>query len=226
MCGFGAIASATVKPSMPGIFTSSSTTSYGSPAVHAVSTLAMAAAPLSTVTGRIPQPCDISSSTRRLVSLSSTIRTRRPASGTAGSSAATTGAVAPGAATAKRAVKWNVLPWPGVLSTHTRPPIFSTRCRVMVRPRPVPPWRRVVDMSACSNGANRRSTSSTAMPTPVSRTAKCAPHSSADSRDTVTSTVTSPRSVNLMPLPIRFRSTWRRRSASPTTHSGAPGAMR
>ena len=64
------------------------------------------------------------------------------------------------------------------------------------------------------------------MPTPVSRTAKCAPHVSIDSRATVTSTLTSPRSVNLMPLPTRFRSTWRRRSASPTTQSGAPGAIR
>ena len=87
----------------------------------------------------------------------------------------------------------------------------------------MPPWRRVVDMSACSNGANSRSTSSGAMPTPVSRTAKWAPHVSADSRATATSTLTSPRSVNLMPLPIRLSSTWRRRSASPTTHSGAPG---
>ena len=76
------------------------------------------------------------STTRRLVWLSSTMRTRRPGSGTADSSLA---AVAPDGATAKRAVKWNVLPSPGVLSTHTRPPIISTRCRVIVRPRPVPP---------------------------------------------------------------------------------------
>ncbi len=42
----------------------------------------------------------------------------------------------------------------------------------------------------------------------------------------VTSTVTSPASVNLMALPTRLMSTWRSRSASPTRASGTSGATR
>jgi hypothetical protein len=40
----------------------------------------------------------------------------------------------------KVAVKWNVLPLPGSLSTQTPPPISSTRRVEMVSPRPVPPY--------------------------------------------------------------------------------------
>ena len=52
---------------------------------------------------------------------------------------------------AKRTVKWNRLPRPTSLSTQIRPPIRSTSREAMARPRPVPPWRRVVEVSACSN---------------------------------------------------------------------------
>ena len=45
-------------------------------------------------------------------------------------------------------VKWNVLPAPGVLSTQMRPPISCTRFDEIVKPRPVPPYRRVIDPSA------------------------------------------------------------------------------
>ena len=47
----------------------------------------------------------------------------------------------------------NVLPRPGSLSTQIRPPISSTSLAEIVRPRPVPPNRRVVEPSACSNGS-------------------------------------------------------------------------
>ena len=52
-------------------------------------------------------------------------------------------------ATAKLAVKWNVLPLPASLSTQRRPPISCTSCDEMVRPSPVPPYVRVVEPSAC-----------------------------------------------------------------------------
>ena len=48
-------------------------------------------------------------------------------------------------------VKKNFAPWPGVLSTHTRPPCPWTMCFTMASPSPVPPNLRVVDMSACEN---------------------------------------------------------------------------
>ena len=55
------------------------------------------------------------------------------------------------AASRIRTVKWNVLPCPGWLSTQIRPPIKpASRCEI-ANPRPVPPKRRVVDASACSN---------------------------------------------------------------------------
>ena len=49
---------------------------------------------------------------------------------------------------ASRTVNQKRLPWPGSLSTPVLPPIMSTRRRVMARPRPVPPYLRVVDPSA------------------------------------------------------------------------------
>ena len=51
------------------------------------------------------------------------------------------------------AVKWKVLPWPISLSTQMRPFISSTSRRQMARPRPVPPYLRVVDPSACRNAS-------------------------------------------------------------------------
>ena len=52
------------------------------------------------------------------------------------------------------AVNQNVLPSPGALSTPTSPPIAAARLRVSDRPRPVPPKRRVVVLSPCSNALN------------------------------------------------------------------------
>src|SRR5438445_6275092 len=50
-------------------------------------------------------------------------------------------------------VKRNVLPWPRVLSTHRRPPCKATRRFEIARPRPVPPYLRVVDESAWRNSS-------------------------------------------------------------------------
>ena len=46
----------------------------------------------------------------------------------------------------------NVVPRPGSLSTSTSPPIIWQNRRVIVRPRPVPPYFRVVEASAWVNG--------------------------------------------------------------------------
>ena len=73
----------------------------------------------------------------------------------------------------KRALKWKVEPWPGSLSTHSRPPMRSTSWRRSTGPRPVPPKRRVVELSACMKGWNTRDSCSAVMPTPVSRTQPC-----------------------------------------------------
>ena len=58
-----------------------------------------------------------------------------------------------GAWTPSRAVKWKTLPAPTSLSTHSRPPIRDTSCTEIVSPSPVPPYLRVVDVSACVNAS-------------------------------------------------------------------------
>ena len=119
----------------------------------------------------------------------------------------------------------NVLPWPGALSTQIRPPINSTSCVEMVSPRPVPPYLRVVDPSACVKASKIIRCFSVGMPMPVSRTANCTTASSPTWPCSSTRTTTSPSSVNLMALPIRFTSTCRNRAGSPTSASGTSGAM-
>ena len=64
---------------------------------------------------------------------------------------ATRGAATGWASTASRAVKKNVEPLPGVLSTVRSPPIRRASLRLITRPSPVPPYFRVVDVSACVN---------------------------------------------------------------------------
>ena len=83
------------------------------------------------------------------------------------------------------AVNQNTLPRPGSLSTPTAPPISCASSRAIDRPSPVPPKRRVVEPSACSNGLKSRSCASAEMPTPVSRTAKRIVHSRAGLRQHV-----------------------------------------
>src|SRR5689334_18229088 len=50
--------------------------------------------------------------------------------------------------TSKTPVKWNVLPWPASLSSQILPPIKWTSREQIVRPKPVPPYSRVVEPSA------------------------------------------------------------------------------
>ena len=64
------------------------------------------------------------------------------------------------------------------------------------------------------------------MPMPVSVTRNRRVTSSAVSRSTATSRITSPLSVNLIAFPTRLRITCRSRPGSPTTASGTSGAMR
>ena len=131
----------------------------------------------------------ISSRMRRFVALSSTTSTRIPwrhgGSGGGGSGCA-------GSARPSRSVKWNWLPCPGSLSTQIRPSIISTRREAMASPSPVPPWRRVIEASACSNISKMAACLSAGMPMPVSLTQKCSAASVGDSDSARTSSTTSP----------------------------------
>ena len=83
--------------------------------------------------------------TLRACALSSMINTRRPRKSDC--RMRRRGAIS---ALPRRAVKRKVLPLPSSLVTSMVPPISSASRLEMARPRPVPPYLRVVDASACS----------------------------------------------------------------------------
>ena len=118
----------------------------------------------------------------------------------------------------------NVEPRPTSDTTSMRPPIRSTMRRQIARPSPVPPYRRVVEASAWLKEWNRRWRASSSMPMPVSRTSKRSRCCAAVSPSRRTTSVTEPRSVNLMALPTRLVSTWRRRTGSPRTGRRTAGS--
>ena len=66
-------------------------------------------------------------------------------------------------------------PRPTSLSTVMSPPIIWQNRRLITRPRPVPPYFRVVDASACENSWNNLTICSGVMPMPVSATAMVLP---------------------------------------------------
>jgi len=97
----------------------------------------------------------------------------------------------------------------------------------MASPSPVPPYLRVVALSACVNGVNSRLSTSGLMPMPVSCTS---PHSQPllwlpASHSPRRRRVTLPACVNLMALPTRFVMTWRTRAGSPDTSAGTVSSM-
>ena len=119
-------------------------------------------------------------------------------------------------------VNQKVEPTPSADSTWIVPPIISTSCLLMARPRPVPPCLRVVEPSACENFSKMRACASSLMPRPVSRhleahASRARASSSARGRRAIT---TEPCSVNLIALPTRLVSTWPSRSGSPFTCGG------
>ena len=97
----------------------------------------------------------------------------------------------------------------------------------MASPSPVPPNERATPASACSKALNTRACFDSAMPMPVSRTAKArtTPVAVAASASE-TSIAISPDGVNFIALPTMFTRIWRMRSASATTCSGTSGATR
>ena len=107
-------------------------------------------------------------------------------------------------------MKCIVLPEPRVLSAQILPPINSTKRFEMARPRPVPPYLRVVETSACEKLSKMAPRRSAGIPMPVSETEKCR---MLGAESISTSTLISPRSVNLAALPSRFKRICRRRPA-------------
>ena len=109
----------------------------------------------------------------------------------------------------------NEAPFPGVLRPRMSPPSISARLRLMVKPSPVPPNRRVVELSACEKGWKIAAICSAAIPTPVSLTSNPRRGLGLSAGVAIaTSKRTPPRSVNLMALPSRLMRIWRRRVGS------------
>ena len=88
-----------------------------------------------------------------------------------------------------------------VLDTEIVPPRSSTSRLLIVSPSPVPPNRRVVELSACVNGEKSVSIWSSAIPIPVSITSICSFGSSPGLFNRRVMIRTEPVSVNLMALP-------------------------
>ena len=107
----------------------------------------------------------------------------------------------------------NVLPSPGALCTRISPPSRRASSRLMERPRPVPPYSRLVVPSACWNASKIRRCLLAGMPMPVSITEKAITRSACDSAGWPalqpevagsTFSVTAPRLVNLKALDSRL----------------------
>ena len=197
--GNATMRSAATKPSISGIWASISTRSQGEPASAPCAIMVRAAIPDSNSITWAPTLLKIRTKIRRFTTLSSTTTTRKPAScdTSAGNSAVSVSG-------SRRITKWNSLPCPTSLSTHKRPARASTRRLEMVKPRPVPPNLRVVELSSCENASKIEASLDSGMPMPVSLMVNwmaCCPLPP-DARSTCKTT--SPCSVNLIALPIRF----------------------
>ena len=91
-------------------------------------------------------------------------------------------------------MKKNVLPLPGSLVTPTSPPSIAANRLDTASPNPVPPYRRVVELSACVKARKIRLCCSSVSPIPVSATEKRTLRDSPSSR--LTRTAISPRCGN------------------------------
>ena len=71
----------------------------------------------------------------------------------------------------KETVNANVLPSPAVLLASSSPPMRSLSSREIASPSPLPPYRRVVETSACWKASKIVSSLCASMPMPLSETA-------------------------------------------------------
>ena len=140
-----------------------------------------------------------------MVFSSSTTSTRGKAPGAdAGTSVARPGdddERAPAPVLGSRTLK--VEPRPSSLCRWMSPPIICAKRRLITSPRPVPPYLREVEGSACENDWNRRRCWSGASPMPVSATANSI-HGSPWMRTAWTWSATVPSCVNFAALLSRL----------------------
>jgi len=95
----------------------------------------------------------------------------------------------------------------------------------MANPRPVPPNRRVIDVSAWEKGVNISAIFASGMPIPVSATENLSRQRSPVISASSAVTAICPAPVNFTALPARFRSTCPNRRGSPTRQRGTSFPM-
>ena len=212
---------AKARPLVRGNSMSSRATAYGVPACAAARSLPRQSLAVPALSLTMCQLASCRSSTARVAGVWSTIKARNPRVVFRlkdGSSLSTR-------RLSKFTSNQKIDPCVKALSTPIVPPISSTSCFEIVKPRPVPPCLRVVEPSACENDSKMRVCASLDTPMPVSCTSKRKPTLGASSLHTVTFTVTLPVSVNLMALPSRLTMIWRKRFGSPQMAMGMSNAI-
>ena len=112
-------------------------------------------------------------------------------------------------------------PCGSTVSAVIEPPIRVASSPQIDSPRPVPPYRRVVEASAWTNFLNRVGSCAGVTPGPVSSTTNLSPPSLQEAL-----TRTWPSSVNLTALEIRLARIWHRRVESPRQVPMAAGSTR
>ncbi len=127
-----------------------------------------------------------------------------------GSSLTCDGTRARSSGSGKSSVK--IEPTSGVDWARMVPPISSVKDFVIASPSPVPPNRRVVELSACEKRSNNFWLCVSSKPMPVSSTSITKP-GPIERADAVT--LTRPTDVNFTAFDIRLVMTWRRRTGSP-----------
>ena len=183
---------------------------------------ATAAAPSGTISRAHPTEAMTAVRTCWLVTLSSAASTRRGEASASSSNRPSSNSIAsPAVARSRGAENRKVVPRPSVLSKAMRPPIIWASSAEMARPRPVPPKRRVAELSTWTNFSNSTACFSAGMPTPVSRTVM-----TSWSETWSKSTVIEPEWVNFTALETRLPRIWRSRPGSPRQPPFAPGMVR
>ena len=219
--GLAAICSATWKPSRSGMLTSSRTSVKGRPARSRRPTACRAPRgrfrrPSARVCQRVNCVCRM----RRLTALSSTISTGSSASSGSGAGSAgaqldhvEAGGEVKGAAFAGLALDPDA-------PAHQMHQVRGNRQAQAGAAKA--PRRRSIGLA--EGFEDRRSACPRGMPIPVSLTWKCSLVDPSERASSRTSSITWPRSVNLMALPTRFVRTCWSRTGSPTIPAGTAGS--
>ena len=145
------------------------------------------------------------------MALSSTTSTRVPGASSRPCEESEAMAGAAGSVTASE----NVEPTPGWLTTVMSPPMSVASWRLIARPSPVPPKRRVVEPSSCTKASKIAAWFSGRMPVPVSTTSMTSDTWVSEGFTPRARISTWPLAVNLSAFDTRFMRIWRMRSSSP-----------